>query len=238
MNTEWIDRFKNKCIERTKNIIELCKSVGYSDTGVNIYVIHQDEIKIVNKIDGIKLDCAESAGSILIVYAGTKFVNCGLVFRKKSVVLIEDSVHNIKNVKILNNNGNSSVLYIGKNFNCNGCEIRLWEYRNVFIGSECMFSWDVKIFTSDGHAIVDNFGNLINTPDDVVIADNVWLGYGSVLLKGTSINYGSVVGAGSIVTKKFLDNNVIIAGSPANVIRGGVNWMRQRKYKIAESIIK
>ena len=49
MNTEWIDRFKNKCIERTKNIIELCKSVGYSDTGVNIYVIHQDEIKIVNK---------------------------------------------------------------------------------------------------------------------------------------------------------------------------------------------
>ena len=230
MENNWILEFKNECIERSKNIISICKSFGYSEQEANVYIVYPNKVEITRKIKGINIDYTDSAGAILIVYAGTKFLNCNLVFRKKTVVVIEKSKHKIANLKILNNNGDSSALYIGNNFNCNGCEIRLWEYRNVYIGADCMFSWSVKIFTSDGHAIVDDTGELINVPEDVIIADKVWLGYGSVLLKGSAINYGSVVGAGSIVTKKFNMNNVVITGTPASIRRENIKWMRQRLY--------
>lgn len=53
---------------------------------------------------------------------------------------------------------------------------------------------------------------------DVYIGDNVWLGYGVVVLKGVTIGENSVIGARSVVTHD-IPANVIAAGNPCKVIR-------------------
>src|SRR5690606_37571054 len=54
---------------------------------------------------------------------------------------------------------------------------------------------------------------------------HVWLARRSVCLGGTRIGAGSVVGFGSIVKGRF-PNNVVIAGSPARVVRKDIAWER------------
>ena len=51
----------------------------------------------------------------------------------------------------------------------------------------------------------------------VIIEDDVFIGTQSILLKGVTVGRGSVIGAGSIVTRD-IPPGVIAAGNPANVI--------------------
>jgi len=53
---------------------------------------------------------------------------------------------------------------------------------------------------------------------DIEIGDDVWLGYGVVVLDGVKIGSGAVIGANSVVTKD-IPENAIAVGSPAKVIR-------------------
>lgn len=53
---------------------------------------------------------------------------------------------------------------------------------------------------------------------DIVIGNNVWIGYGTQVLGGVVIGDNSIIGAGSIVTKNIPDNEVW-AGVPAKFIK-------------------
>ena len=56
-------------------------------------------------------------------------------------------------------------------------------------------------------------------PDkEIIIEDNVWLGYGVKVLKGVHIGENSLIGANSVVTKD-IPANVIAAGNPCKVIK-------------------
>lgn len=57
----------------------------------------------------------------------------------------------------------------------------------------------------------------ISSTGDIIIGDDVWLGYGSVILQGVRVGNGAVIGAGSIVTKD-VPEMAIAAGNPARVI--------------------
>jgi acetyltransferase-like isoleucine patch superfamily enzyme len=51
----------------------------------------------------------------------------------------------------------------------------------------------------------------------IIIEDDVWLGAGAIVLKGVRVGRGSIVGAGSVVTKDVLPYS-IVAGNPARPI--------------------
>ncbi|MEP7277990.1 MAG: DapH/DapD/GlmU-related protein, partial [Bacteroidota bacterium] len=51
-----------------------------------------------------------------------------------------------------------------------------------------------------------------------VIEDDVWIGYGSTILSGVKIGRGSIIAAGSLVTKDVLPYS-IYAGVPAKKIK-------------------
>lgn len=53
--------------------------------------------------------------------------------------------------------------------------------------------------------------------EEAVIEDDVWLGYGVIVLTGVTVGRGSVVAAGSVVTRD-IPRYVIAAGVPAKVI--------------------
>lgn len=52
----------------------------------------------------------------------------------------------------------------------------------------------------------------------VRIGDNVWIGMGSIILKGVDIGDNSIIGAGSVVTRD-IPANCVACGSPAKVVK-------------------
>jgi acetyltransferase-like isoleucine patch superfamily enzyme len=53
---------------------------------------------------------------------------------------------------------------------------------------------------------------------DVVLGKNCWIGFNSIILPGVTLGDNTIVGAGSVVTKSFLEGNAVIAGNPAKII--------------------
>lgn len=52
----------------------------------------------------------------------------------------------------------------------------------------------------------------------IIIESNVWIGARAIILPGVTIGSGSIVAAGSVVTKN-VPNNTIVGGNPAKVIK-------------------
>jgi acetyltransferase-like isoleucine patch superfamily enzyme len=59
------------------------------------------------------------------------------------------------------------------------------------------------------------------------IGDNSYIGSAVRFAPETSIADNTLVGIGSIVTKKISDNNLFIAGNPAKVIRSSYDWRKK-----------
>ena len=97
----------------------------------------------------------------------------------------------------------------------------------VDIGQRVKIGGNVKIYDTDFHSIDYLQRAMENDPgvktEAVRIADDVFIGANSIILKGVSIGARSVIGAGSVVTKSIPDDEVW-GGAPAHFIKklGGV----------------
>jgi acetyltransferase-like isoleucine patch superfamily enzyme len=93
----------------------------------------------------------------------------------------------------------------------------------ISLGERVLCGSDVLIADTNFHPI-DDFPRVdlpmpaCNPSDAIVIEDDVFLGARSIVLKGVTIEAGTVVGAGSVVSGS-LPRGVVAAGNPARVIR-------------------
>lgn len=87
---------------------------------------------------------------------------------------------------------------------------------NIIIGRGSYIGPNVGIITSN-HDLSDLKNHIKGK--DVELGVNCWIGMNSVLLPGVKLGNKTIVGAGSVVTKSFVNGNCIIAGNPAIVIR-------------------
>ena len=71
-------------------------------------------------------------------------------------------------------------------------------------------------------------GNRINPSESIVVQDHVWIGYRALVNKGVVIPKNSVVGTGAVVTKAFEEENVILAGVPAKIVKHNIDWKHER----------
>ena len=53
---------------------------------------------------------------------------------------------------------------------------------------------------------------------DIIVDDDVWIGYGATILSGVHIGQGAVIAAGAVVTKD-VPPYAIVGGVPAKVIK-------------------
>jgi acetyltransferase-like isoleucine patch superfamily enzyme len=86
----------------------------------------------------------------------------------------------------------------------------------VYIGGGCRI-WDTNFHSIDPIERRHRGDKLVESKP-IVIEDYVFIGAGSIVLKGIRIGKNSVVGAGSVVTK-VIPENEIWAGNPAKCIR-------------------
>ncbi|MDX5595235.1 acyltransferase [Pseudovibrio sp. SPO723] len=108
---------------------------------------------------------------------------------------------------------------------------------HIDIGWQCTFAVGTRIELQDnvrlsercflagypGHPLdpADRAAGLPATADqvgDIIVEEGAWLCFGTIVLAGVRIGAGSVVAAGSVVTKD-IPPGVLAAGSPARVIR-------------------
>ena len=118
---------------------------------------------------------------------------------------------------IIATHSDTAEIIIGNN--CGFSAIVIGSKESIKIGNDVMTGANVLITDFDWHAINPGErkeGESQSRP--VVIADNVFIGYSSTILKGVSIGENSVIGANSVVTKN-IPANVIAAGNPCRVIK-------------------
>lgn len=156
----------------------------------------------------------------------------GLNFRiygSNKTIFLGASTKKIRNLKFTSIRGSHQRLHIGEHFGCGGVDIQMNDgNESCTIGNDCLFSWGIKLRTSDGHSVIDLTTNrAINLPRDISIGDHVWVGEDVKILKGSNIQNDSVVGSSAIVTKPFFETNVIIAGIPAMIIKRDITWDRR-----------
>ena len=123
--------------------------------------------------------------------------------------------------------GSNSEVSIGDGLSTTGqAYITAFEGANVVIGDDCMFAAGVSIRSDDAHPIFSvRTGDRINKAKSIKIGSHVWIGEGSVLLSGTEIGDGSVIGTRSVVKGK-IPNNCIAAGVSAKIIKRNIAWER------------
>lgn len=107
----------------------------------------------------------------------------------------------------------------------------LWVSQKVTIGSDVMIGANCLIIDTDSHPLNADLRCVHHPTEEdvrairqatksapVVIEDKVWLGTNVMVLKGVRIGRGSVIGAGSVVSKS-IPEGCIAAGNPCRVIR-------------------
>ena len=94
----------------------------------------------------------------------------------------------------------------------------------IKLGNKIMFGPNVSIITGDhnssviGKYMFDVKDKLPENDQPVIIQDDVWVGANVVILKGVTIGTGSIIAAGSVVTKSVAPYS-ICAGVPARLIK-------------------
>ena len=91
---------------------------------------------------------------------------------------------------------------------------------SITIGRNCMVSHDVHLRTSqyDIETIHLPQKERKSISYDIIIGDNVWIGKGVYIKGGVNIGNNVTIGANSVVVKN-IDDNMVVAGIPAKVIR-------------------
>ena len=180
-------------------------------------VIYGDLSKQVN----LKLDF-KGKNNIVFFAGGSRNIsmvihgNNGLIFIGQNVAKIDISMVG------------ESVLFIGDNSSFWGTTFRVLESKYIFLGNDCMFSWNINLETSDHHTICDILtNNRINFSKSIYIGDHVWCAQGVMIAKGAFIASGTMLGANSLAVSKEYYSNTVYAGSPAREIKKDIFWSRK-----------
>lgn len=99
----------------------------------------------------------------------------------------------------------------------------------LIIGNYCSISNGVKFILGGNHSIstfstfpfrhfFNNYECEAWTKGPIIVKDDVWIGTDAIILSGITLGKGTVIAAGSIVTKSSLQYS-LIGGNPAKLIK-------------------
>lgn len=181
------------------------------------YLRRRGKIKITGEMNIISLSKKSKVHQSKILISGT---GCMLEIGENCL---------LKHTKINIASGANNKLTIGNNSTFEGGTLNVADGTWLSIGDNCMFSWQVDVFSSDMHSIICNEKKArINPGKNTQIGSHVWVSTKSTILKGVVINEHSVVAAGSVVVAGEYPAHSLLSGLPAKIKRSNIEWLKQR----------
>lgn len=178
---------------------------------IKILIIYEKFIDIINKNK-----CKETSSGETIFLKESRVHNLSGQ-REKINIGIKTKIRG--ELVIYNHGGEIKIgdfCYVGEN-------TRIWSAEMIEIGNRVLIAHDVNIHDSNDHPIEardrhQHYKDIIEKghPNNIemiksapiVIEDDVWIGFGSIILKGVRIGKGAIIAAGSIVIKDVPENTV------------------------------
>ncbi len=113
-----------------------------------------------------------------------------------------------------------------------GPQTRIWSAKKIQIGDRVLIAHNVNIHDNNSHPIDARIryeenrdfveSGIHNETDlnvnEIIIEDDVWIGFNSIILKGVHIGRGAIIGAGSVVTND-IEPWTVNVGNPLRVVR-------------------
>jgi len=188
------------------------KSAYYHLFSKNIFAHHSTTIKGIRNID--------TRGRLFVGIPAFYLANRheGTILDIRGKLVIEGHVDIGKGCRVLVHKGAICTL--------KGCTIIGQANLNVGhrleIGRYTTIAWGCEFLDGDGHTI--HYEGKTERDRSIIIGDHVWIGSHVKILKGVHVADNSVIAASSVLTKSFEEDNVLIAGNPAKIVRRGVKW--------------
>ena len=164
-------------------------------------------------------------------FHGKPFIKCpedGTLKIGKNLVAVSDMRFNSIGVfqPVVINIAPNATIEIGDDVGMSGCSITARE--KVSIGNRVLIGSGALIFDNDAHPICPtnrryNYEGVVSKP--IIIHDDVFIGARAMIMKGVEIGEGSIVAAGSIVTKS-VPPFTIVGGNPARVIKDDIREIK------------
>jgi acetyltransferase-like isoleucine patch superfamily enzyme len=146
--------------------------------------------------------------------------NKGVINIGNNFVAVSSQKHNSLGIiqpVILKTSCKNAIISIGNDVGLSGCTLSATE--SIFVGNEVLVGSGSLITDNDAHPICPHGRRYSPEKESkpVIIYNNVFIGARVIILKGVQIGEGSVIGAGSVVTRDVPPYS-IAAGNPAEVI--------------------
>ena len=192
------------------------------------------ELENTEKIRNLNIQITGNDNKIIL--RAKSFYNCSILLNCSNSNIEIGNNCRLNDFHVSADCGNNQCLKIDENTTSFYTAVYLNEENATLkIGKDCMLSGNISIWPTDGHAIFDKTTkDIINKPNETIIGNHCWIGYGTHICKNTKLSNDIVVGARSVVTKEFKESNVIIAGNPAKIIKQNIDWNRDN----ASNLIK
>lgn len=195
----------------------LAKLYMFVKVRANVY-LNQQKKEEINKIATISPTARISFGEANIANSSkdrsninigdyTKFTGEAITYKSTGVIKI------------------GSHCFVGQNS-------RIWSAKSITIGNRVLISHNVNIHDHISHPLdsklrhqdfIDIFSigfqdtSEINE-QEIIIEDDVWIGFNAIILKGVKIGKGAIIGAGSIITKD-VPKYAVVVGYPQKIVK-------------------
>lgn len=134
---------------------------------------------------------------------------------------------------------NAQLVSVGRKTYGELTVIQFNEHAKLILGNYCSIAQNVSFILDAEHntktlstfpfkvACLQKVKHEAVSKGDIVVKDDVWIGYGSIILSGVHIGQGAVIAAGSVVSHD-VPPYAIVGGVPARLI----------KYRFSEEMIE
>ncbi|MCT7462695.1 acyltransferase [Aliarcobacter cryaerophilus] len=161
---------------------------------------------------------------VLIKKSDIKRLKIGIYGGNNTLEIYESCMLRDTNIII---KGNNLRITIKNNCEIGGATIVCaGENSSIHIDEQCLIASNIEIRNNDGHSIFEN-GNLINPSSNIHIGNNVWICQNAKILKGAYVGSNSVIALNALVSSGVYENNVILAGIPAKIIKRDIFWSKE-----------
>lgn len=154
-----------------------------------------------------------------------------MIIEKVKLILLKVKwkIKNVHNGTMIQNYFNINVASVGKKTYGYFSVFAFNNESNLKIGDYCSIAPDVTFLLSADHELhcVSTYPFKVKclreksegiSKGDIIVEDDVWIGYRAIILSGVTIRQGAVIAAGAVVTKD-VPAYAIVAGNPAKIIK-------------------